>query len=168
MKRIIYPLILAAGVAGIALQAWAQGPGHGRGMHDPVEMLQRLQTKLNLNTAQQQQFDAAVAQSKAAHQAMRANFSQIKTAMQTELAKSDPDLSALAGVSDQVQAQNMALRKQARAAWLALYATFNADQKAIVRDAINARMARMQAFRQRMQGNTPSTTAPSSSTPSVQ
>ncbi len=92
MKRIIYPLILAAGVAGIALQAWAQGPGHGRGMHDPVEMLQRLQAKLNLNTSQQQQFDAAVAQSKAAHQAMRANFSQIKTAMQTELAKSDPDL----------------------------------------------------------------------------
>jgi hypothetical protein len=160
MKRIIYPLILAAGVAGIALQAWAQGPGHGHGMHDPVDMLQRLQAKLNLNTSQQQQFDAAVAQTKAAHQAMRANFAQIKTATQTELAKPDPDLAALAGVSDQVQAQNMALRKQARAAWLALYATFSTDQKTIVRDAINTRIARMQAFRQRMQGNAPDTSAP--------
>jgi periplasmic protein CpxP/Spy len=168
MKRIIYPLIVAAGIAGIALQAWAQSPGHGRGMHDPVEMLQRLQAKLNLNTSQQQQFDAAVAQSKAAHQTMRANFAQIKTATQTELAKPDPDLAALAGVSDQVQAQNMALRKQARASWLALYATFSTDQKTIVRDAINARIARMQAFHQRMQGNAPSSSTTSTSVPSSQ
>ena len=137
-------------------------------MHDPVEMLQRLQAKLNLNTSQQQQFDAAVAQSKAAHEAMRANFAQIKTAMQTELAKPDPDLAALSAVSDQVQAQNMALRKQARAAWLALYGTFSTDQKTIVRDAINARIARMQSFRQRMHGSAPGTTAPSASVPSSQ
>ena len=81
-------------------------------------------------------------------------------ATQTELAKPEPDLAALAGVSDQVQAQNMALRKQARAAWLALYATFSTDQKTIVRDAINARISRMQAFRQRTQGNAPGTSAP--------
>jgi septal ring factor EnvC (AmiA/AmiB activator) len=151
MKRIIYPLVLAAGIAAVALQAWAQAPGHG--MHDPLAMLQRLQAKLNLNTSQQQQFDAVVAQSKAAHQAMHANFAQLKTATQAELAKADPDLAALAALSDQVQEQNIAQRKQARAGWLALYATFTSDQKAIVRDAINARMARMQAFHQRMHGH---------------
>jgi Heavy-metal resistance len=152
MKRMIYGLLIAAGIGGVALQAWAQSPGHG--MHDPWAMLQRIQAKLNLNTSQQQQFDAAVAQSKAAHDAMRANFAQLKTATQAELAKTDPDLAALAAVADQVQAQNIAQRKQARAAWLALYATFSTDQKATVRDALNAALARMQAFHQRMQNRT--------------
>ena len=149
MKRKLYALIFAAGFAGIALQAWAQAPGHG--MHDPFAVLQRIQAKLNLNTSQQQQFDAAVAQSKTVHDAMRANFQQLKTATQAELAKADPDLAALASLSDQLQQQNIAQRKQARAAWLALYGTFSAEQKTTVKDAINARMARMDAFRQRMQ-----------------
>jgi periplasmic protein CpxP/Spy len=148
MKRKLYALIFAAGFTGIALTAWAQAPGHG--MHDPLAVLQRIQAKLNLNTSQQQQWDAAVAQSKAAHQAIRANFQQLKTATQAELAKADPDLAALATLSDQLQQQNIAQRQQARAAWLALYGTFSADQKTTVKDAINARMARMEAFRQRM------------------
>jgi phosphoenolpyruvate-protein kinase (PTS system EI component) len=153
MKRKLYALIFAAGFTGVALQAWAQAPGHG--MHDPLAMLQRSQAKLNLNTSQQQQWDAAVAQSKTAHGAMRANFQQLKAATQAELAKADPDLAALASLSDQVQQQNIAQRKQARAAWLALYGTFSAEQKATVRDAINARMARMDAFRQRMHDRLP-------------
>jgi phosphoenolpyruvate-protein kinase (PTS system EI component) len=148
MKRKLYALIFAAGFTGIALTAWAQAPGHG--MHDPLAVLQRIQAKLNLNTSQQQQWDAAVAQSKAGHEAIRANFQQLKAATQAELAKTDPDLAALAALSDQLQQQNIAQRQQARAAWLALYGTFSADQKTTVKDAINARMARMDAFRQRM------------------
>jgi phosphoenolpyruvate-protein kinase (PTS system EI component) len=148
MKRKLYALIFAAGFTAIALQAWAQAPGHG--MHDPLAMLQPIQAQLNLNTSQQQQWDAAVAQSKAAHQAIRANFQQLKTATQAELAKADPDLAALATLSDQLQQQNIAQRQQARAAWLALYGTFSADQKATARDAINARMARLDALRQRL------------------
>jgi protein CpxP len=148
MKRKLYALIFAAGFTGIALTAWAQTPGHE--MHDPLAVLQRIQAKLNLNTSQQQQWDAAVAQSKAAHEAIRANFQQLKAATQAELAKTDPDLAALATLSDQLQQQNIAQRQQARAAWLALYGTFSADQKTTVKDAINARMARMDAFRQRM------------------
>ena len=119
-------------------------------MRDPLAMLERMQSKLNLNTSQQQQWAAAVAQSKAARDAMRANFEQLKAATKAELAKAEPDLGSLASLSDQVQQQNIDQRKQARAAWLALYGTFTADQKAAVRDAINARMARMDAFRQRM------------------
>jgi hypothetical protein len=148
MKRKLYALIFAAGFAGLAVTAWAQAPGHG--MHDPLAVLQKIQAKLNLNTSQQQQWDTAVAQSKTAHDAIRANFQQLKTATQAELAKSDPDFAALASLSDQLQQQNIAQRKQARAAWLALYGTFSADQKTTVKDAINARMARMDAFRQKM------------------
>ena len=149
MKRKLYALIFAAGFAGLALTAWAQAPAHG--MYDPLVVLQKIQAKLNLNASQQQQWDTAVAQSKTAHDAIRANFQQLKAATQTELAKSDPDLAALASLSDQLQQQNIAQRKQARAAWLALYGTFSADQKTTVKDAINARMAGMDAFRQRMQ-----------------
>ena len=149
MKRKLYALIFAAGFTGLALTAWAQAPG--RGMHDPLAVPQEIQAKLNLNTSQQQQWDAAVAQSKTAHDAISANFQQLKAATQAELAKSDPDLAALASLSDQLQQQNVAQRKQARAAWLALYGTFSADQKTTVKDAINARMARMDAFRQQMQ-----------------
>src|SRR6266550_1933757 len=148
MKRKLYALIFAAGFAGLALTAWAQAPAHG--MHDPLAVLQKIQAKLDLNTSQQQQWDTAVAQSKTAHDAIRANFQQLKTATQAELAKSDPDLAALASLSDQLQQQNIAQRKQARTAWLALYGTFSADQKTTVKDAINARMARMDAFRQKM------------------
>ena len=149
MKRKLYALIFAAGFTGLALTAWAQAPG--RGMHDPLAVPQEIQAKLNLNTSQQQQWDAAIAQSKAAHDAIRANFQQLKAATQAELAKSDPDLAALASLSDQLQQQNIAQRQQARAAWLALYGTFSADQKTTVKDAINARMARMDAFRRQMQ-----------------
>jgi protein CpxP len=153
MKRKLYALIFAAGFTSLALTAWAQGPRHGMG--DPLAVLQKIQAKLNLNTSQQQQWDVAVAQSKTAHAAIRANFQQLKAATQAELAKSDPDLAALASLSDQLQQQNIAQRQQARAAWLALYATFSADQKATVKDAISARMARMDAFRQRMQDRLP-------------
>ena len=153
MKRKLYALIFAAGFTGFALQAWAQAPGHG--MHDPLAMLQRIQAQLNLNTAQQQQWAVAVAQRKTAHEAMRANFQQLKAATQDELAKAAPDLSALATLSDQVQQQNIAQRKQARAAWLALYGTFSDEQKATVRDAINAGMARMDAFHHRMHDRLP-------------
>jgi hypothetical protein len=149
MKRKWFALLFAAGLTGLALTAWAQVPGHG--MHDPLAVLLRIQAKLNLNTSQQQQWDAAVALSKTTHDAVRANFQQLKSATQAELAKPEPDLAALATLSDQLQQQNMTQRKQARAAWLALYATFSADQKAAVRDAIRARMARMDTFRQRMQ-----------------
>src|ERR1700674_607160 len=153
MKRKLYALIFAAGFTGLALTAWAQAPG--RGMHDPLAVPLEIQAKLNLNTSQQQQWDAAVAQSKAAHDAIGANFQQLKAATQAELAKADPDLAALASLSDQLQQQNIAQRKQARAAWLALYGTFSAEQKATVRDAINARMARMDGLRQRIHDRHP-------------
>jgi hypothetical protein len=75
---------------------------------------------------------------------------RIKDAMTAELAKAEPDLGAVAAVSDDVQAANSTLRKQVRGTWLALYATFSPDQKAIVKNAIAQRMARMESFRQKM------------------
>jgi hypothetical protein len=164
MKRTFVVLLVSACLSGVGLYAVAQttpatpppgGPGfhhHGPGMGDPLGVLLRIKGDLNLNTMQQQQWDSAVALSKSAHQTMRGNVQQLVAALQTQVATGAPDLRGLATQSDTLQAQNLAARQQARAAWLALYDTFSADQKAVVAKALGAQLARMQAWKARMQG----------------
>ena len=149
MKRILIALVPALALCSIAAFSWAQSPGHSHDS-DPLSVIASLQSQLKLNTSQQMQFDNALAQSKAARDAARSGFSQLKAATQSELAKSAPDLASLAALSDQVQQQNSGARKQARAAWLSLYDTLSPDQKLTVRDAINARIAKVEAFRAQM------------------
>ena len=152
MKRILIAVLAAVALCGVAAHSWAAGTRHGHGT-DPVAVIASLQAQLNLNSSQQLQFNNALAQSKAARDAMKSGFGQLKAATQTELAKSAPDLASLAALSDQVQQQNSGARKQARAAWLALYDTLSADQKLVVRDAINARIAQAEAFRAEMRAS---------------
>jgi periplasmic protein CpxP/Spy len=147
MKRFLMALsVIALSAVGVA--AYAQMPHHGMG--DPVGVIQAVKDKLALNTSQQQQWDAAVAQTQAARQAARAAMDQLTAATQAELAKAEPDLAALAAQADALHDQNAGARKAARDAWLALYATFSAQQKAVVRDAISARLTRMEQFRAHM------------------
>jgi len=122
----------------------------------PLHMLEKIKSQLELNTSQEQQWDAVVAQSKAAHSAEDANFAQVHTAMQSELAKPEPDFAAVAAVSDGVRQQNEALRKQTRDAWLALYANFTPAQKALARDTIKAGLDRMAAHGAAHRGAAPS------------
>ena len=151
MKRFLLALsVLGLSVVGIT--AFAQMPHHhGHGGGDPVGIIQMLKDKLSLNTSQQQQWDAAVAQTQAARQAGRAGMEQLKAATQGELTKAEPDLAALAAQADAVHQQNAGSRRAARDAWLALYATFTPQQKAVVRDAISTRLARMEQFRAHME-----------------
>ena len=150
MKRKLITLLAALALGGVAALSWASGASHRGHSTDPLAVIATLQSQLKLNTSQQMQFDNALAQSKAARDAMRSGFAQLKTATQSELSKNAPDLASLAALSDQVQQQNSGLRKQARAAWLALYDTLSPDQKLTVRDAINARIAQAEAFRAQM------------------
>jgi len=130
----------------------AHGP-HGHGA--PGDMIGHLiasaKDQLNLNTSQQQMFDAAVASSKSAHQTGQSLHQSVRDALTAELAKSEPDLAAVAAASDNAQAQGQALRKSVRAQWLALYATFSPDQKAVVKQMIQAHMAKAETFHQKMQ-----------------
>ena len=147
-------LMIVAAAAIVTLAggvALAQPAHHGHGRGDFTRAIAALKGQLNLNTSQQTMWDNAVAQSKAARETGRANFGKVKTAMDAELAKAEPDLAAVATVADDVQASNTALRKQVRNAWLAVYATFTPDQKAIVRDSLKQRAAKMESFRQKMQ-----------------
>jgi heavy-metal resistance protein len=159
MKKALCSLIAFAAIAAFAQAASAQTPppaagqphnfAHGGGMDNPLGMLAHLQAKLNLNTSQQQQFDAAVAQGKASREIIKANMQQLHAALETQVATGAPDLDSIAALVDTLQPQNLAARKQARAAWLALYDTFSAAQKAVVANAIQRRMARTAAWRER-------------------
>jgi Spy/CpxP family protein refolding chaperone len=145
-------VVLAAGLGSVAMPAPAQ-PLHGGG---PLAMLSTIKPQLNLNTSQQQQWDAVVEQTKAAHEAARANRAQVKAALTAELAKPEPDFAALAALSDGVHQQNRALHLQTRNAWLALYATMSPEQKGLARDAIKARVERIDAWRSTHSPRTPS------------
>lgn len=146
--------------AGTALAQPAGGPGGPGGHHHGpmgggdemfANAIAHAKANLNLNTSQQTMFDAAVAQSKAARQQGRALMQKVHDALAAELAKAEPDLASVAAVADDARAQGQALRTQVRTQWLNLYATFSPDQKAVVRDLLQQRLARMEAFRQKMQ-----------------
>lgn len=143
MKRVFISVLLATTLSGIGMCAVAQ-PLLG---DNPLAMLGKAKSDLKLNTSQQLQWDAVVAQTKAAHDAVRTNFEQLKTALQAELAKPEPDFAALAALADGIRDRHTALHKQTRNAWLALYATFTPDQKAVARDAIKAGIERMRERR---------------------
>jgi hypothetical protein len=101
----------------------------------------------NLDTSQPWRWDAVAAQAKAGHEAARANFAQVKDALQAELAKPEPDLAAVAATADSMRQRNEALHKATRDAWLALYATFTPAQKLVVRDTLKAGIEAMAAHR---------------------
>lgn len=143
MKRMILAALTASALGALWPSAFAQPMHEGT----PLAMLGKVQAQLNLNTSQQLQWDNVVAQRKSARAAARSNFEQVNTALQAELAKSEPDFAAVAAVTDGVQQQNAALHRQTRDAWLALYSTFSPEQKAIARDAIKAGIENMQARR---------------------
>jgi hypothetical protein len=137
--------------AGMAL-AQPHGP-HGHAAGGGVEIGQLIahaKDKLNLNTGQQGMFDTAVAHSKAAREAGRTLHDNVKATLMAELAKAEPDLAAVAvtadAATDQTRAQRIAIRNE----WLALYATFSADQKAVVKDSLQRHVARMESFREKM------------------
>jgi Spy/CpxP family protein refolding chaperone len=139
------------GISGVAVAQPHHGPG-GPGGGDFLMGIAALKGQLNLNTSQQTMWDNAVAASKAARETGRSNLARVHDAMTAELAKAEPDLTAVAGIADDAQTKSAASRRQVRDAWLALYATFTPDQKAIVRDSLKQRMARMEQFRQKMLG----------------
>jgi len=130
------------------------GPGHpgphGRGGFEIEHVLAQLKPQLNLNTQQQATWDAAVAHGKTARQNARAAMESVHAALTAELAKAEPNFAAVAATADAAQANAQAVRKQVRDEWLSLYATFSPAQKAVVRDAVKARVDRMDAFREKM------------------
>ncbi len=110
----------------------------------------KLKSQLNLNTSQQTMWDNAIAAGKAARQSAHGNMQKVQDALTAEVAKSEPDLTAVAAASDSAQSANIAARQQVRSAWLNLYSTFTPEQKAVVKASLQQRVARMQQMQQKM------------------
>jgi Spy/CpxP family protein refolding chaperone len=146
--------LLAFGLGTAYAQPVGPGPGHGPGPmgHGPMleQTLQALKGKLALNTMQQTLWDNAVAQGSAARDSGKALMQKVKDAMAAELAKPEPNLAAVAAVADDAETQGRTLRHAVRDQWLQLYATFSADQKAIVRDALQQKLTMMESFAAKM------------------
>ena len=137
--------------SGTALAQPAGGPHRPGGADEMIgHVIAHAKTQLNLNTMQQDLFDKAVANSKAARETARALHLKVKDTAQAELAKPEPDLAAIAAAADAAMEQGRAQRKAIRAEWLALYDKFSPEQKAVVRDLLQKRMAHAESFRQRM------------------
>jgi len=140
-------------LGGVAMAQPAHGPGHGPGPGmgmDIEHVLAGLQAQLNLNPLQQGLWEAAIAGSKSARTSAHANMKTLHDALAAELANASPNLKNVADVADQIQASNQTLRRDVRKQWLALYATFTADQVAVVRTALQQKLARMDSFHAKM------------------
>jgi Spy/CpxP family protein refolding chaperone len=156
-RRLALAATAALALTCAATTAFAQPDGGMRGMHGggPIDllvphMLEKAKASLNLNTSQQAMWDNIVAQGKAAHDEGRTNRQKVKAVLQAELAKPEPDLAAIAAAADTVEQQNRALRQQVRTQWLNLYATFTPEQKGVVRDLLQKRLARAESFHEKM------------------
>ena len=145
--------VAAAALIGVAGVASAQ-PHHGHGGPgggDFVMSIAALKGQLNLNTSQQAMWDNAVAAGKAARASAHTSQQQMHDALTAELAKAEPDLAAVATAADAARDAAAAQHRQVRAAWLNLYSTFTPDQKTVVKNALQQKMARMEQLRQKMQ-----------------
>lgn len=141
----------AAAVIGLGAIAHAQ-PGHlgHREGGDFMTTIAALKGQLNLSTSQQASWDSAVAAGKAARASARTNMQNVRNLLNAELAKAEPDLAAVAAAADRARTQNEAKRHQVRDTWLGLYASFSPDQKAVVKAAIEQRLARIDRWRAKM------------------
>lgn len=147
MAASLLALSAGAAVAQPGPGGHGRGPGHGISIE---HVLTQLKGQLALDTSQQVMWDNAAARTKAVREAGRGSMDQVKAALAAELTKPEPDFAAAAAVADSVQANQQALRKQVRDEWLKLYATFTPAQKAVVRDAVQQRLQRMETFRAKM------------------
>lgn len=155
---IVFGLGLAASgsaAAGGPMRGAAGGPvggppGAPGGMIEHV--LASMKDRLALDSSQQVMFDRIRAQSVAAHDQASAMRADVRAKVDAELAKAEPDLAAVSAFFDNAEEQGRAARRQVRDQWLTFYANLRADQKAIVRDAIRERIARMDDMHDRMRG----------------
>ncbi|MCP3726749.1 periplasmic heavy metal sensor [Paraburkholderia sp. CNPSo 3272] len=123
----------------------------GPGMHGDFMLgFNKLHDKLNLNAAQEKQWQAALDTMKQNGQAMRKNHEQMK--QQFDSMKNQPilDLNAMHTAHEQVEQQNQQLREQTSQAWLAFYNGLNDQQKTTVSTAIKERFAKMEQRHEQM------------------
>jgi Spy/CpxP family protein refolding chaperone len=155
------------GIAGFAAIAMAMAFGSGAAQAQPLggphghggpggpdvmigHLIAEARAELKLDTMQQEMFDRAVANSKAAREKARARRSQVRDTLQAELGKPEPNLAAVAAAADATMDEGRVARKAVRDEWLAFYEKLGPEQKAVVRDRLRKRVSEGESFRQKM------------------
>lgn len=145
--------ILGATVLSMSLMGVAQAQDHCHGNpHGGMGMMggifsPQAQAKLQLTSGQTQQLEAIRTRMKEMRQAMRQEGRQFHQAMQVEMAKPAPDLAHLAQLREQMfnkgHQEMQAIQNDA----LNLYAGMSPQQKGMVKQLMQERMARWDAKR---------------------
>ncbi|MBN3852402.1 periplasmic heavy metal sensor [Paraburkholderia sp. Ac-20340] len=131
--------------------AMMHGHHGGPGMHGDFMMAaKKLHDKLNLNAAQEKQWQTAVDTMKQNGEAMHKNHEQLK--QQFDAQKNQPilDLNAMHSTHQQIDQQDSQLREQTAQAWLAFYNGLNDQQKTTVSSALKERFAKMEQRHEKM------------------
>ncbi|MGH8772341.1 MAG: Spy/CpxP family protein refolding chaperone [Pyrinomonadaceae bacterium] len=156
MKLVIPTLValLAAGATS-AVVAHSEGSGAAHQHHwkkHAAEQWAKLKADLNLNPAQDFAWQQIAEKRAALHQERRADRVALKETMKQELAKSEPDFARIVRQRQQVQEQSLKSRSELDDMQIKLYESFNTEQKAVMRDAMKARLQRMEQWREKAHG----------------
>lgn len=116
--------------------------------HDFMRSMQQLHDQLKLSPPQEQAWQQALAHMKRNRQALHENMGRYRALRDSMQHQRILDLSSLRAQRDKIFADNQRLRADTEDQWLAFYNGLNDNQKATVSAAIEARMAKMKAWRE--------------------
>ena len=158
MKRFVMVSALAVLLSSAALFA-APEPTEGaakRHSHHWKEHAakhwEKLKADLKLNPAQEFAWQQIADRRAAMHKERHGDRAQLREAMEQELAKAEPDFTRIVRQKQELEEKGLHARNEVRDMQLKLYSSFNAEQKAVIRDAMKARMERMEQWRDKKRG----------------
>jgi periplasmic protein CpxP/Spy len=120
--------------------------------HDGMQHdLDKIHAQLNLTADQEQQWQAALAAMKAAHEQQKTAHEQSKQQMQALMQAPVLDLRAIQAAHQQAAEQEHQAHAQVSETWLKFYDTLNTTQKTLVSTTLKAKWQKMAARRAKME-----------------
>jgi Spy/CpxP family protein refolding chaperone len=132
-----------------------EGAGKRHGHHwkeHAAKHWEKLKADLKLNPAQEFAWQEIADRRAALHKERHGDRAQLKEAMKQELAKAEPDFARIVRQKQQLDEKGLQARNEMREMQLKLYSSFSAEQKAVMRDAMKARMERVEQWRDKKRG----------------
>jgi periplasmic protein CpxP/Spy len=147
------PAAASAPAAGHEWHHDGEHHGHfGHGKHHrhggPIALVKHLHDKLNLSSAQEQQYQQLLATAKQNREAAMKNRKQGFEALKAQKGNKVIDFGALEQSREQVAQQNAQLRQQTAQAFVTFYNGLNDQQKATISAVVNKRLERFEKFAQ--------------------
>ena len=148
ISKIAVPVILSAlGLGMTSIEsAVAAMPRHHDG---ELFSMEKIHNKLHLTPEQEKTWQSLEQQRKEMFKASWEQRKALRARIKSELDRGEPDLAALAAETDRSMDEQIHKRRQLRDQWLKLYAQLSPEQKAIVKDAIKARMDKSERMREK-------------------